>query len=186
MRRGLPRRSHGPLVAIVVGVAVVAAACGSGGDSGSARSSTTATAKGATSVPTPSTVSNADFDKQAATTELIIRNAGGDPCAVIKAFAPSSSMPTPVNAQQTERGVRVIAELFTAAAATAPADAAADAAVLKQAAVDLVAEGQANRWQPSWLMSTPKSIGDTKVTQAFSNYQSVVMRTCMTQTTESP
>lgn len=134
-----------------------------------------------TSAPTPSTVSDKDFDNQATTTELMIRNAGGDPCAVIKAFAPSSAMPTPVNPSQTERGVKVIVALFHAAASTAPPDAAADAAVLGKAASDLLAEGEANGWQPAWLMKTPKAIGEPEVTRAFSSYQSIVTKACMTQ-----
>ncbi len=75
----------------------------------------------------PSTVDDADFDKQAATAEAMIANAGNDPCRIVTAFAPASSLPTPINAEQTQRGVKVIAGLFTSAADSAPPAAAGDA-----------------------------------------------------------
>jgi hypothetical protein len=163
----------------LVALAVTVGACSSDDDA-SPRSSTTVTT---TSVPTPSTVTDADFDAEATTAELMIRNAGGDPCAVATAFAPASSLPTPVNPVQTERGVRVVAELFTTAAATAPPEAAADAAVLQQAATDLVAEGEAAGWAPNWLMQNPASLSDPRFVQAFTNYQAAVGRICGTSTT---
>lgn len=179
----MPLRSRRPaalLSALVLIAPLAATACSSGRTTDARRSSTTATT---TSVPTPSTVSDADFDKQAQTAELMIRSAGTDPCAVIKAFGAASTMPTPINAGQTERVVKLVAGVFDAAASSAPADVAADAPVLKQAAADLLAEGQANKWQPKWVMSTPKSLTNPKVTQAFSNYQAAVSRSCMAQTT---
>jgi hypothetical protein len=163
--------------AAAVAVVLTAGACSSDDDP-SPRSSTSVTT---TSVPTPSTVSDADFDSQATTAELMIRNAGTDPCAVIKAFAPASSLPTPVNPTQTERGVRVVAELFNSAAASAPPEAAADAEVLRRSAAELVAEGAAAGWEPNWLMQTPKAI--TNVTQAFTNYQAAVTKVCGSTTT---
>lgn len=165
---------------LLLAAAATAPACSSANDAGTRRSSTSVTT---TSVPTPSTASDADFDKQVRTVELMIHDAGDDPCVVVKAFPLATEMPTPVNAGQTERGVRVLAALFDAAAATAPPDAAADAAVMKQAAADLVAEGAANQWKPAWLMATPKSLGGAKVTQAYSNYQAAVTKSCMTQST---
>jgi len=175
------RRARSAVVAVVAVASLSAVvACTSGDDAAGRRSSTTATT---TSAPTPSTVSDADFESQATTAELMIRNAGKDPCAVIKAFPLSSNLPTPVNPGQVERAVKVVAQLFDAIGSSAPAESAADAAVLKQAAADLLAEGEANHWQPTWLMSTPKSIGDATVTQAFANYQATVNRSCTTQTT---
>jgi len=175
------RRARNAVVAVVaVALLSAAVACSSGDDAAGRRPSTTATT---TSTPTPSTVSDADFESQATTAELMIRNAGKDPCAVIKAIPLSSNLPTPVNPGQVERAVKVVAQLFDAIGSSAPPESAADAAVLKQAATDLLAEGEANHWQPTWLMSTPKSIGDAKVTQAFANYQATVNRSCTTQTT---
>lgn len=164
----------------MVGLLITAGVgCTTGKSTGSKRTTTTATT---TSAPTPSTVTDAAFDQQATTAELMIRNAGTDPCAVIKAFPLSSSMPTPVNPAQVERGVKVIVALFNAIAASAPPEAAADAPLLKKAAEDLLAEGEANKWQPKWLLSTPKSITGPEVTKAFSDYQSTVMKSCMAQT----
>lgn len=174
------RRPVALVSALALTVTFAVTACSSGRTTQARRSSTTVTA---TSVPTPSTVSDADFDKQAQTAELMIRTAGTDPCAVIKAFGAASTMPTPTNAGQTERVVKLVAGVFDAAASSAPADVAADAPVLKQAAADLIAEGEANKWQPKWVMSTPKSLTNPKVTQAFTNYQAAVTKSCMAQTT---
>ena len=163
-------------VAATLAATVVVGACSS--DDSSAKSTTTAKGSPATSTPVPSTVNDADFEKQAATAEAMIANAGKDPCAVVQAFGPASALPTPTNATQTERGVRVVAGLFDSAAASAPTQAAGDAAVLHQAAADLIAEGQAADWKPDWLMKNPKTITDPKVTQAFTNYQSAVAASC--------
>lgn len=174
------------LVAVVgagILLASTAAACSSD-DSASPRSSTTASTT--SSALTPSTVSDADFEDQATTAEMMIRNAGGDACAVVQAFSPASSLPTPINATQTERGVRVIAELFQAAAAAAPPESAADGQVLANAANALIAEGQAASWEPNWLMQTPKAISDPAVSQAFANYQAAVAKTCGATATTAP
>lgn len=162
--------------ATLAAAAVTVGACSS--DDSSAKSTTTAKGAPSTSTPVPSTVNDADFEKQAATAEAMIANAGKDPCAVVQAFGPASALPTPTNATQTERGVRVVAGLFDSAAASAPAQAAGDATVLHQAATDLIAEGQAAGWKPDWLTKNPKTITDPKVTQAFTNYQSAVAATC--------
>ncbi len=171
-------------VAATLAAAVIAVGACSSEDS-STKSTTTAKGSPATSTPVPSTVNDADFEQQAATAEAMIANAGKDPCNVVKAFGPASALPTPTNATQTERGVRVVAGLFDSAAASAPAQAAGDAAVLHQAAADLIAEGQAAGWKPDWLMKNPKTITDPKVTQAFTNYQSAVAASCGGGTTTS-
>lgn len=169
-----PRRRRALALSAAVLAAAALGACSSD-DEATPRSSTTVTT---TSVPTPSTVSDEDFEAEATTAELMIRNAGDDKCAILQAFSPASSLPTPVNPKQTERGVRVIAELFESAAASAPPESAGDAAVLRQAATDLLAEGEATGWQPNWLMQSPKVITDPKVAQAFANYQATVSAAC--------
>lgn len=131
-------------------------------------------------------MNDADFDEQATTAELMIRNAGSDPCAVIKAFSPASSLPTPINPTQTERGVKVVAGLFRAAAASAPPDAAADAQVLAKAADDLLAEGTAAGWDPAWVIGIPKAISDPTVTKAFASYQGAVAKSCNPTSTTAP
>ncbi len=82
--------------------------------------------------------------------------------------------------------MKVIAGLFTSAADSAPPAAAGDAAVLRQAATDLVAEGEAAQWSPDWLLKVPKAISDAKVVQAFTNYQKAVATTCGGATTTTP
>mgnify|MGYP001177799622 CR=1 FL=1 len=174
------RAARAALAAAALSAAVLAVgACSSSDDSSTSRSSTSVTT---TSAPTPSTVDDADFDAQATTAELMIRNAGTDPCKVAQAFGPASSLPTPVNATQTERGVRVVAALFESAAASAPEGAAGDAPVLRKAAADLIAEGEAAEWTPNWLMQTPEAIASTEVTQAYSSYQAAAAAVCGTTT----
>ncbi|UDY34752.1 hypothetical protein [Dermatobacter hominis] len=174
-----PRRTLAVAAVLLTAVALTVGACSSDDDA-SPRSSSSVTT---TSVPTPSTVSDADFESQATTAELMIRNAGSDACAVLRAFAPASSLPSPINPTQTERGVRVIVELFNTAAASAPPEAAADAAVLRQAGADLAAEGAAAGWAPNWLMQNPKALTTPEFIQAFTNYQSAVGTTCGPTTT---
>ncbi len=176
------RRLGGAAVAATLVFAVGAAACSSDDDSPRG-SSTTVTS---TSMAPPSTVSDADFENQAATAEAMIRNAGTDPCAVVQAFGPASNLPTPINATQAERGARVVAGLFNSAADSAPASAAADAAVLRQAATNLLAEGEAEKWSPAWLMKVPAAISDPEVTRAFTNYQSAVATSCGSASTTVP
>jgi len=177
------RGARGAVAAVGIACLIAVGVSCSGDDDTSARSSTTAPS---TSVAAPSTVDDADFDKQAATAEAMIANAGNDPCRIVTAFAPASSLPTPINAEQTQRGVKVIAGLFTSAADSAPPAAAGDAAVLRQAATDLVAEGEAAQWSPDWLLKIPKAISDAKVVQAFTNYQKAVATTCGGATTTPP
>lgn len=180
--RSTRRRVQATTLAAALLVTLGAAACSSD-DESPRGSSTTVTS---TSVAPPSTVSDADFENQATTAEAMIRNAGTDPCAVVQAFGPASNLPTPINATQAERGARVVAGLFTSAADSAPASAAADAAVLRQAATDLIAEGEAEKWSPAWLMEIPAAISDPEVTRAFSNYQSAVAASCSAATTTVP
>lgn len=180
-----PRVSFRAPLAVAVGtLLVVSTALGCSSDDSATRGSTNPPSS--TSLPTPSTVDDADFDSQARTAELMIHNAGADPCAVIKAFSPTSSLPTPVNPKQAERGVRVVAGLFQAAAATAPPEAAAEAQVLSSAATALLAEGAEKNWDPAWVVAIPKTISDPTVTQAFATYQSTVAGTCRNSTTTTP
>ena len=168
-------RLRSPLVAAVGIVFAVSTAVGCSSDEHTQRSTSRATS---TSAPTVSTVDDADFESQATTAELMIRNAGTDPCAVIKAFSPASSLPTPISPTQTERGAKVVAGLFRAAAASAPPEAAGDAQVLANAADALIAEGEAAKWDPAWVVGVPKAISTPAVAQAFANFQGVVATTC--------
>jgi hypothetical protein len=142
-----------------------------------AAKATSSTAPSTTVAP-PSTVTDEDFDKTAATAEALIAASGSDPCKLLKSLSSASNLPSPINPRQTERGVQVVAALFTAAADTAPASSAADAAVLRKAATDLRAEGAAQGWDPKWLTGSPKSISDPAVATAFRNYQTQVGTTC--------
>jgi len=138
----------------------------------------TSSTASSTTVAPPSTVTDENFDKTAATAEALIAASGSDPCKLLKSLSSASNLPTPINARQTQRGVQVVAALFTAAADTAPASSAADAAVLRKAATDLQAEGAAKGWDPKWLTGSPKSISDPAVATAFRNYQTQVGTTC--------
>jgi hypothetical protein len=138
----------------------------------------TSSTASSTTVAPPSTVTDEDFDKTAATAEALIAAAGSDPCKLLQSLSQASNLPSPINPRQTERGVQVVATLFTAAADTAPASSAADAAVLRKAAADLQAEGAAQGWDPKWLTGSPKSISDPAVATAFRNYQTQVGTTC--------
>lgn len=166
-------------------VGALAAGCSSDDNaSKSTKKSTTST-----TVPTPTTVTDKEFDQKAATSEALIKDAGTDPCKLVQSFSQASNLPLPANPAQTERGVKVVAQLFRAATATNPPPAAADAAVLNKAADDLLAEGAAKGWDPKWLTTSPgpTAIADPKVAAAFQNYQTAVAKTCApASTTTAP
>ena len=175
------RRCAAAALALLTVTALVAG-CSSDDDASSDKKKTTTTEKsaGSTTVPTPTTVTDAEFEKAAETSEALVKDAGTDPCKVVSSFSQASNLPTPANATQTERGVKVVAALFEAAAATAPESAQNDAAVLRKAAADLQAEGESKNWDPAWLTTSPgpTAIADPAVSQAFQNYQTAVSKTC--------
>lgn len=173
-------RSAIAAITLLAAVSLVAG-CSSGEKTSSAKkTTTTAKASASTTVPTPTTVTDAAFETAAANSETLIKAAGTDPCKVVTSFAEASNLPTPANPTQTERGVQVVAQLFEAAAATAPAAAQNDATVLRKAAADLQAEGKAKNWDPAWLTKAPgpTAIADPAVSTAFRNYQTEVSKAC--------
>ncbi len=176
------RRCAATALALLAVTALVAGCSSDDDDASSDKKKTTTTEEsaGSTTVPTPTTVTDAEFEQAAATSEALVKDAGTDPCKVVSSFAQASNLPTPANATQTERGVKVVAALFEAAASTAPASAQADAAVLRKAAADLQAEGEAKNWDPAWLTTSPgpTAIADPAVSQAFQNYQTAVSQAC--------
>lgn len=157
----------------LLGLLVTAIGCSSDDPSDDAGSKKKAATTTSTVPAPPSTVSDADFDSEAATAEALVDSAGTDTCALLATFSEASSLPAPANATQTQRGVAVVAKLFVAAADAAPPNASADAAVLRKAAQDLQAEGAANNWDPEWLTGQPgpAAISDPAVATAFRNYQ---------------
>ena len=158
---------------VLLGLLLGGIGCSSDDSSDDAGSKQQATTTASTEPAPPSTVSDADFDKEAATAEALVATAGTDTCALLATFSQASSLPAPANATQTQRGVAVVAKLFVAAADAAPPNASADAAVLRQAAQDLQDEGAANNWDPEWLTGQPgpAAISDPAVATAFRNYQ---------------
>ena len=169
----------------LVTVGALVAGCSSDDDASKSAKKKTTTS---TTVPTPTTVTDQDFDKAAATSEALIKDAGTDACKLVKTFSQASNLPLPANPKQTERGVKVIADLFRAATASTPPPSPADAAVLNKAADDLLAEGAAKGWDPKWLTTSPgpTAIADPKVATAFQNYQTEAAKTCPSTTTTAP
>jgi hypothetical protein len=164
----------------VLTVTALVAGCSSDDDA-SSKKKTTTTKVTTTTLPTPTTVNDADFEKVAATTEALIKDAGTDPCKVANAFTKfSAGVPTPANPKQTERAVGLVAALFVAAADSAPPALSADAAALRKGAEDLKTEGAAKKWDPLWLTSTPGPAAMTGASfqKAFQNYQGEVQKSC--------
>jgi len=171
-----------PLAAALAALALVSvvAGCSSDDSSSGAKKKTTSSAPTTTVPAPPTTVTDAQFETAAASSEALITTAGSDACKLLATFSDASSLPSPANPTQTERGVQVVVKLFEAAAATAPAASAADAATLRTAAANLQTEGAAKAWDPTWLTGQPgpAAISDPTVATAFRNYQTEVGKTC--------
>jgi hypothetical protein len=164
----------------VLAASLLGAGCGSDdeadGDDGATTSSETTTPE---TVP-PVTVSDADFEAVVTSLDALITSAAGDPCKLADAFGQAGSLPTPTNETQTRQGTEVVAQLFITAAATPPAGAEADATVLDRAGQDLLAEGEANGWDPDWLTGNggPDAVNQADVQAAYRNYQTKVAEQC--------
>ena len=101
----------------------------------------------------PSTVDDADFDKQAATAEAMIVNAGNDQKPDRHRLRPRPpALPTPINAEQTQRRVKVIAGLFTSAADTAPPVSTATPRCCVRPPPTWL---RAAQWSPDWFLKVP-------------------------------
>jgi hypothetical protein len=161
-------------------VGALAAGCSSDDKAAKAPRKTTST-----TIATPPTVTDAEFEKAVASSEALIEDAGTDACKLLQIFSQASVLPSPANPQQTKQGVQVVVDLFRATTAAQPTPSPADAALLNQAADGLLAEGAQKGWDPAWLPKAA-SISDPKVGAAFQDYQQSVHAVCNPTATTTP
>lgn len=176
------RRSALVTVALAASLTLVAAACGDS-DTGSSSDKTTTTEKKQDKETTTTEAGSGDtpeFGPALDQAEQGLEDASGDACALAEFLSSLDNLPDPADPQEVERAVDFVAAMLTAVADTAPEANAAQAATLKKAATDLVAEGQAADFSVDWFngQDTPTTLSDPEVSAALGEFQSQTSTQC--------
>lgn len=150
-------------------------------------SATTTTQPAPVTTAAPVTVPDDDFERIAADIGSLTVQAGTDRCALIDAFSAFNQLPAPANEAQIRAAIPLTAQLLRAIAASATPEEAEQATAIAAGADALVAEAEAEGYDPEWLNTPPGNqalAGEAFVT-AIATYQSRTEAECA-DTTGTP